>query len=494
MKMKQSCKYKYAHNDSLEQEVNLLNQSKEAFSAWDLNGPIIYCNKGAEKLYGYTSVQLQEKINWEKRRFEILLEVGRKLLSSNDPQKLVEELCSNVMEFLDCHIFFNYLADEEQQRLHLKACAGIPEEAALEIEWLDYSTVAGDIQTDFAKSFGIKACVCHPLIEHNKIIGTLLFGTRSKDIFHEDEIALIKAVADQVAAAMNRIRMEELVRTQQELIIQTEKNKTEAFLREIKMKDEFLSLISHEFRTPLTVINSAIQAMEMLCQDELSDKGKGFLNKIRHNANRELKLINNLLDITRINAGQMKMNQTNIDIVQYSKSITESVTVYAEQKHIPLSFSSTIRTKVIAIDEKKYERILLNLLSNAIKFTPGGKAVSVLVSQNVLKGNNAVCIQVKDEGPGIPKQKMDLIFELFGQVDTSLTREAEGSGTGLSLVKMFVEMMSGEVFLESEAGEGSVFTILLPDETIIEPPSRQTMEERPDQRLIRAAALEFSDI
>ena len=260
------------------------------------------------------------------------------------------------------------------------------------------------------------------------------------------------------------------------------------------MKDEFLSLISHEFKTPLTVINSAIQAMELICKNELSDKAKGFLNKIRQNSNRQLKLVNNLLDITRINAGHLKINKKDMDIVLLTKSITESITIFAEQKSIKLSFSSTLRKKVIGIDEEKYERILLNLLSNAIKFTPKGKSITVKVSQKIVKGKCKVCIQVKDKGVGIPNDKKELIFERFGQVDSSLTRQAEGTGIGLSLVKMLVELLGGEITLESKEGIGSTFTILLPIEKVKETPIEQMIEEITDNRLIQATAIEFSDI
>lgn len=278
-----------------------------------------------------------------------------------------------------------------------------------------------------------------------------------------------------------------------ELLI-AEKEKNEILKREIEMKDEFLSLISHEFRTPLTVINSAIQAMELICKNELSDKAKGFLNKIRQNSNRQLKLVNNLLDITRMNAGHFKINKTNIDIVLFTRSIAESITIFAEQKRIKLSFSSTLKKKIMGVDDEKYERILLNLLSNAIKFTPEGQSVTVKLFQKIVNGKRMVCIQVKDNGIGIPDEKKELIFERFGQVDTYRTRQAEGTGIGLHLVKMFVEVMGGEIGLESEVGKGSVFTILLPIEKVKEISIEKMPVEITNQRLIQAKAIEFSDI
>ena len=262
----------------------------------------------------------------------------------------------------------------------------------------------------------------------------------------------------------------------------------------IEMKDEFISLISHEFKTPLTVINSAIQAMEVICKKDLSDKAKGFLNKIKKNSNRQLKLVNNLLDITRLNAGHLKVNKKIFDIVVLSRSITESITIFAEQKNIKLSFSSTLGKKVIGIDDEKYERILLNLLSNAIKFTPVGKSITVKVFQKIFEGKCKVCIQVRDEGIGIPQDKQELIFERFGQVDNSLSRQAEGAGIGLHLVKMLVELLGGEITLESKERLGSTFTILLPIEKAKETPIEHMIKEISDNRLIQAMNIEFSDI
>lgn len=257
-----------------------------------------------------------------------------------------------------------------------------------------------------------------------------------------------------------------------------------------RMKDDFLSLISHELRTPLSVIISAIQAMEFICKNELTDKAKEFIGKIRQNSLRQLRLINNLLDITRINAGYIKLNRKNHDIVYHTKMIFESVYSYSQQKGLNLSFTSSFKKKVIGLDEEKYERILLNLLSNAIKFTPMGK--KILVALSCYKG--LVCIKVKDEGIGIPKGKQNLIFERFGQVDSSLSRQAEGSGIGLSLVKMLVEALSGSISVKSASGAGSTFIIYLPNEKIVEDSEEKSLQELTDNRLVQATASEFSDI
>ena len=286
------------------------------------------------------------------------------------------------------------------------------------------------------------------------------------------------------------VQNQRLIKIQQEQMLQTEKHKYELLEKSVEMKDEFLSLISHEFKTPITVINSAIQAMELICKAELTDKAKEYLNMIRQNSFRQLRLVNNLLDITRVSAGHIKLNIKNYDIVFITESVVKSICLYTEQKGVSLLFSTKFAKKIIGFDEEKYERILLNLLSNAIKFTPKGKCIFVTITSQ--KG--FVCIKVKDKGIGIPKDKQELIFERFGQVDSSLSRHAEGSGIGLSLVKMYVEALGGSITVSSKVGIGSVFTILLPNTKVQESKTENTSQEDLINRIVQATATQFSDI
>lgn len=258
----------------------------------------------------------------------------------------------------------------------------------------------------------------------------------------------------------------------------------------LKIKDEFFSFITHEFKTPLAVINAAVQALEVLCSKELSDKAKKFIKQIKRSSLRQLRLINNLLDITKAESGYMKLHRKNFDIVLLTRLIIESVQQYCTNNGVNINFISGIDEKVIGIDDEKYERILLNLLSNAIKFTPTGKNIYV----NIYLKKCWVCIEVKDEGIGIPKDNLKMIFNRFGQVDSSLTRKVEGTGIGLSLVKLLVKEMKGKIMVDSEIGIGTTFTIEIRDELCTEKVSEIQTSEQNDDRLIQAVAIEFSDI
>jgi PAS domain S-box-containing protein len=287
-----------------------------------------------------------------------------------------------------------------------------------------------------------------------------------------------------------QVILDKEIKYHQETALQAECEKNETLEKAMEMKDKPLSLISHEFRTPLNVINAAIQALNFIYGHELSDKVKEYISTIRQNTFRQLRLVNNLLDITRSKAGRIKIHKKNIDIVFLTRSITESVYQYASQKGLRITFATSFENNIIGIDEEKYERILLNLLSNAIKFTP--ESNEIFVNVFTIKGN--ICIEVKDYGLGIPEDKLDIIFERFGQVDSTLSRQAEGAGIGLSLVKNLVEALGGSVSVKSKVGEGSTFSVFLPNEKIVEKNIQESNGDLMDNRLVEVTTVEFSDI
>jgi signal transduction histidine kinase len=288
-----------------------------------------------------------------------------------------------------------------------------------------------------------------------------------------------------------RVRTEGELAENYEVLLREERSARETLARDIEAKNEFIAFISHEFKTPLAIINSAVQAIEYLCRDELTEQFKGFLKKIKQNSFRQLRLVNNLLDMTRLNAGRFKVTRKNLDIVHLAREITESVRLYAQQKKITLEFDTEIPSMMIGIDEEKFERIMLNLLSNAIKYTPENRRVGVKVSEK--ESGKYVSVAVTDEGVGIPREKQHLLFERFGQVENTLTRQAGGTGIGLSLVKKMVSVLGGTICVESESGKGSTFEVTLPVMPADDEPHNRNYEIFADGRLAQAIEIEFSD-
>lgn len=225
---------------------------------------------------------------------------------------------------------------------------------------------------------------------------------------------------------------------------------------------EFFSNISHELKTPLNVIFSAIQVLNIYKdfnnnEDFLTNHDK-YLKIMKQNCYRLMRLINNLLDMTRLDSGFLKLNLQNLNIVSVVEDITLSVAPYVESKGLSLIFDTEDEEIIMSIDPDKIERIMLNLLSNALKFTESGGHIFV----NIISKDDYIIISVKDTGTGIPADKLNLIFDRFWQADKTLKRNHEGTGIGLSLVKSFVEMHLGSIKVKSSLGEGSEFIISLP--------------------------------
>lgn len=260
-----------------------------------------------------------------------------------------------------------------------------------------------------------------------------------------------------------------------------------------KFITEFFSNISHELKTPLNVIFSSLQLLNVYDDDAFVKNRKKYLEIMKQNCYRLSKLVNNLLDIIKYDSGFIIPNMQNEDIVYVVETIAMSIVPYAESKEIELIFDTNIEEKIIAFDVDKMERIILNLLSNALKFTDSGGYIYISVIDN----DDTVEIAVKDTGIGIADDKKEFIFGRFTQVDKSLKRNHEGTGIGLSLVKSFVELHNGEIKLESELGRGSEFTIVLPsnqaEETRIQIEIKDNIIERVNMELSDIHADKFSN-
>lgn len=231
-----------------------------------------------------------------------------------------------------------------------------------------------------------------------------------------------------------------------------------------KQRSEFIANISHELRTPLNVVLGTLQLLDLYMKNHTDpcsfpDSMAKHTANMKQNCRRLLRLVNNLIDVTKIDAGYVELHLQQVDIVILVEEITLSVESYTSSKGIQLLFDTDIEEKQLACDPDKMERILLNLLSNAIKFTDAGG--SIMVTLRSMQGG--VAISVKDTGIGIPEDKQQLVFERFRQVNETLTRSHEGSGIGLDLVKSFVEMHFGRVVVHSQPGKGSEFVVYLPD-------------------------------
>lgn len=229
-----------------------------------------------------------------------------------------------------------------------------------------------------------------------------------------------------------------------------------------QVKNRFFANLSHEFRTPLALTIGPLEdALEGRFGEPAEDLRKQLLVMLR-NSRRLLRLINQLLDISKIEAKEMKLNLQSNDFRSFVMEICQAFTPYAERKQIKFSVELGHEPIEISFDYEKIEKILNNLLSNAVKFTPPGGLVKLIISEEA--EGDRIKITVRDSGPGIAEVDLPNIFDRFYQVDGSSTREYEGTGIGLSLVKELVELHGGEIQVKSNVGFGAEFVVLIPKE------------------------------
>lgn len=295
---------------------------------------------------------------------------------------------------------------------------------------------------------------------------------------------LIELFSKQVSIVLSRYKAE--------LELKNAKEKAEELCHN---KSEYIANMSHELRTPLNVMFGAIQLFESYLKNDselCKEKVKKHLKSMNQNCFRLLRLVNNLIDTSKIDAGFCDINLQNCDIVEITEGITLSVCEYIKQKGIELVFETNVEKKIIACDIDMIERIILNLLSNAFKFTkPNG-----FICVSIIDGDDFLTISVKDNGIGIAAEKQGIIFERYKQLDKLLTRENEGSGIGLSLIKSIIELHGGNISVKSECGVGSEFLVELPIKVL---PQNSVSQENTNylinnERLIERMNVEFADI
>jgi len=261
--------------------------------------------------------------------------------------------------------------------------------------------------------------------------------------------------------------------------VQLQRNEAERAHSLEQLKTKFFTNVSHEFRTPLTLV---ISPLDRLIKQSTDEEQKKQLNLVQRNAKRLLSLVNQLLDFRKLEVQEMKLHPAIGDIIGFSKDICHSFMDIAEKKNIRFSFSSDIDSLEIYFDKDKIEKILFNLLSNAFKYTHDNGTVSVNLAYNPPANNEdegTLAIEIKDTGIGIPAGMQERIFERFFQTDVPQSMVNQGSGIGLAITKEFVRLHKGIITVKSEPEQGTSFTVLLPAKRIYDPSARTAVSLAP---------------
>ncbi len=435
------------------------------------------------------------------RELELLRGLGATLLRVRSSGELLEEAASRANSLLNSQSSVIALTAEEGRFLRIAAAAGrlrsavgslVPVERSM-VGWsvgADRSLVSDDMSSD-PRNFKMDSIpsdltrmITVPLRSSGVVIGVVTSLNRQEDRpFNDHDVALLTALAEQVAVGLDRAFMiEETRRSEQALA-----DKNRELVRATKLKDEFLANMSHEFRTPLNAI-IGFSELVLATQDEwMNEEQRDFIASIARNGRHLLTLINNILDLSKIEAGRMTVHLTRADFRESLRAaVTDTASIRLGKRQTCTIEEGDQKFELLA-DHTRVRQVLINLLSNASKFTPEGGSVSVsAVRTSVplpmpgsrtgesprLVPRDAVWVSVRDNGVGIKPEDMEKLFKVFSQVDSSTGRQQQGTGLGLALCKQFVELHGGTIGVESIYGNGSTFWFVLPLEGPIRQPTQ----------------------
>ncbi len=430
--------------------------------------------------------QIEEVLRSSNQQLDLLAELASQLLRSESPQKAVFSLCSKFMDFLGCDVFFNYLVDEQKRRLHLNACGGIPYENAEKMEWLDYGVglcgraaaegcrlVVNNLQDSddqysaLVKPFGIMAYACHPLISHARILGTLSFCSRSRDNFSEEELSLMKTVADHVAIAIERNQAAEQLRQRQEQLEELNRTLDMRVREEVaqnRQKDlmlirqnrqaalgEMLDHIAHQWKQPLNSIYLIIQDLgESFSGNEREERNiRESVEKIMELVEHMYQTINVFRDFYR-----PEKEKTTFNI---RESIENALAFIAPTlKAHSIAVELNLEQELTAFGyPKEYSQVLLNILANARDTFKTREIKNPRIAIDSFGENGSATVTITDNAGGIQGSIIDEIFNLY-----FTTNETNGgSGIGLYMSKNIIENSMGGTLRVANTDSGAQFRI-----------------------------------
>ena len=399
-------------------------------------------------------------------------EVGQTVSSTLDLETVLETIVSRAVDLsgTDCGVIYEF--DEATELFHLRASHRMEQEAVEMLRSspirLNERTIAGQAAITRApvqnsdtllreKStsrvrptmtrLGYRSLLSVPILREQQIVGALTVWRRQVGEFDPEVVNLLQTFATQSALAIHNARLfREIEAKGKQLEIAS------------RHKSEFLANMSHELRTPLNAIIGFSEVLQEKLFGELNEKQNEYVDDILSSGRHLLSLINDILDLSKVEAGRMELEATTFYLPDAIENALLLIRERASRHGIKLDRVVDDRLGDYTGDERKVKQVLLNLLSNAVKFTPAGGQIKV----EARLGDGAVIVSVTDTGIGIAKEDQDAIFEEFRQASGSYAHKREGTGLGLTLTRKFVEMHGGKIWVESEIGKGSTFRFTLP--------------------------------
>jgi PAS domain S-box-containing protein len=401
----------------------------------------------------------EAKVRKQTERLSLLWEAASVLLTTEEPDAMMRGLFGKIAPHFGLDCYFNYTVNETDDALRLESFMGVPEDALRPIRRVEFGqavrgsvartrgpiTATGialseDPMARVVKLFGIRAYACNPLAAGKRLLGTLAFGSRTRNSFDYDELEFLRTICHYVTLAYERLRM----------------------VRELRdgdrKKNDFIALLAHELRNPLAPIRNGLQVLRLAETD-----ADARVIRTRSMMDRQLehmvRLIDDLLDVNRINRNKMELRRERVALADVINTAVETAGPFIEAAGHRLNVSLPNVSVFLDADLTRLAQVFGNLLTNSAKYTARGGRIFLSAERQ----GQTVVVSVRDTGIGIPPEYIPKIFDMFSQVDRSIERSAGGLGIGLALVKGLVEMHGGTVTAFSAGeGRGSTFTVILP--------------------------------
>ena len=435
----------------------------------------------------------EEALRLRNARLRLLADTANQLLFSPEPRRFLSALYGQLAAHLGLEVYNCYLVDHQRDgdelltgheppRLRLESASASAEGEEPADEWLDFGqgvpgTVAqlreqlvvreGDGAPQLPCGAGLRVFVCYPMMADGRLIGTLGFGTRTRDRLEDDEIDVLHIFGDQSAMALERARLVEELQSRAEALAEADRR-----------KDEFLAMLAHELRNPLVPIMTGLKTFQMV------EPGSPKLQRARDAMERQVRhmvrLVDDLLDVSRVTAGKIELRKDLVDVgVIVQQAVQTSQPMMAEKQH-ELRVALPPDPLELIVDPARLAQIVCNLLSNAAKYTDNGGRIEL----SAAPVGELVELRVRDNGRGIRSEMLPQVFGLFVQSDRTLDMAQGGLGVGLTLVKRLVELHGGTITARSAGeGAGSEFIVRLPGvsrrqaERYVPPPRRDVTGE-----------------
>jgi signal transduction histidine kinase/ActR/RegA family two-component response regulator len=393
-----------------------------------------------------------------EERLRLLWESAAVLLTTGEPDAMLRGLFTKIAPHFGLDTYFNYMVNDAGDALRLESCTGVSFETARSLTRLEFGqAICGTValqrqpivatciqQTDdpkaqLVKSLGIRAYVCNPLLAGDRLIGTLSFGSRTRNHFDADELEFLRTITHYVTVAYERLRLIDQLRQAD------------------RRKDEFLAVLAHELRNPLAPVRNAVEVLRMR---DVDDPGLRWARDLIDRQVQQLtRLVDDLLDVSRITRGKIKLQKEPVDLAAVVARAVEISRPLIDARRHELAVTLPPEPLRLEADPTRLAQVVANLLNNAAKYTEERGHIWLTVER---EGGEAV-VRVRDTGVGIPSDMLAQVFDLFTQVTHSLDRSQGGLGIGLTLARSLVEMHGGSVRAHSAGwGEGSEVVVRLP--------------------------------